>query len=312
MIIRRILASFLVFLFVIVSIPNFFIYSISRSYLDTDFYKREDLRSGVYDFVVDKTVSILQDNSEMMKGYFSPAELKIQIEKVFTEKVFTGILDDFSVQLDKYKQNTGSSVVLSLRVLRDNLLTVSNNLAYIVYQNLPSCAADAEPMKMGGKKAPSCVDRSVSYEDVVRPIISDFETTIYNNIPEEMANFDKVIPLQALVQAENLRNISFLILLVILVLIVLVIFSSTSVIVAYIGNGFFLSGLVGYAVGSSLMMGLGGLKEQLEDVRSQQFLYFLFNFLTEEIKRLSLLFLLVGVALIMIKFVLNRTIELRK
>ena len=291
MIIRRILASFLVFLFVIVSIPNFFIYSISRSYLDTDFYKREDLRSGVYDFVVDKTVSILQDNSEMMKGYFSPAELKIQIEKVFTEKVFTGILDDFSVQLDKYKQNTGSSVVLSLRVLRDNLLTVSNNLAYIVYQNLPSCAADAEPMKMGGKKAPSCVDRSVSYEDVVRPIISDFETTIYNNIPEEMANFDKVIPLQALVQAENLRNISFLILLVILVLIVLVIFSSTSVIVAYIGNGFFLSGLVGYAVGSSLMMGLGGLKEQLEDVRSQQFLYFLFNFLTEEIKRLSLLFL---------------------
>ncbi len=312
MIIRRILASFLVFLFVIVSIPNFFIYSISRSYLDTDFYKREDLRSGVYDFVVDKTVSILQDNSEMMKGYFSPAELKIQIEKVFTEKVFTGILDDFAVQLDKYKQNTGSSVVLSLRVLRDNLLTVSNNLAYIVYQNLPSCASDAEPMKMGGKKAPSCVDRSVSYEDVVRPIISDFETTIYNNIPEEMANFDKVIPLQALVQAENLRNISFLILLVILVLIVLVIFSSTSVIVAYIGNGFFLSGLVGYAVGSSLMMGLGGLKEQLEDVRSQQFLYFLFNFLTEEIKRLSLLFLLVGVALIMIKFVLNRTIELRK
>lgn len=309
MIIRRILASFLVFLFVLASIPNFFIYSLSKTFLDIDFYKRDDLRTGVYDFAVDKTVDILQANSDMMSGYFKKDELKKKIEEVFTKKTFGGILDDFVGQLEKYEQNPDTKLVLSLSVLRENLLTVSNNLAYQIYQNLPSCSGDVNLQNLSSDKAPSCVPKNVSYEDVVKPITSNFETTIYNNIPDEMANIDKVVPLQWLVQAENYRNLSFLILIVILIMIVLVVFSSTSVIVSFIGTGFLLSGMVGYAIGSSFTIGLDKLKEQIGDARAQEFLTFLFNFVADEMKRLSLLFLVVGVALLIIRFILKRTVD---
>lgn len=309
MVIRRILASFLLLLFVLVSIPNFFIYALSRTFLDTEFYKRDDLRTGIYDFAVDKTVVVLQENSEMMRGYFKPEELKKKIEQVFTKKTFGEILDDFAVQLEKYKQTPDAKLVLSLRVLRENLLTVSNNLVYQIYQSLPTCSEDMDLVNLSLEKAPSCVPKNISYELVVKPITSNFESTIYNNVPEEMANIDKVVPMQLLIRAESYRNMSFLILIIILMLIVLVVFSSTTVIVSFIGTGFLLSGVVGYVIGSSFILGLDQLKERLTDVRAQEFLLFLLNFVADEVKRLSVLFFLVGVALFVVKFVLKRTVD---
>jgi hypothetical protein len=213
------------------------------------------------------------------------------------------------VQLEKYQQDSNTKLVLSLRVLRENLLTVSNNLAYRIYQNLPSCSEDVNFQNLIKDTVPSCVPKNASYEDVVKPIINNFETTIYNNIPDEMGNIDKVIPLQLLVQSENYRNMSFLILIIILILIVLVVFSSTSIIVSFIGTGFMLSGIVGYVIGSSFGIGLDKLKEQIMDARAQEFLVALLNFVAEEMKRLSLLFLLVGAALFIIRFVLKRTVD---
>jgi hypothetical protein len=70
-----------------------------------------------------------------------------------------------------------------------------------------------------------------------------------------------------------------------------------------------LSGIVGYVIGSSFGIGLDKLKEQIMDARAQEFLVALLNFVAEEMKRLSLLFLLVGAALFIIRFVLKRTVD---
>lgn len=309
MIIRRLLASFLVLVFIVASVPNFFIYALSKTFLDTDFYKRDDLQTGVYDFAIDKTVDVMQENSEMMKGYFTEADLKTDIQSVFSKKVFAEIINDFAGQLEKYKENPETKLVLSLKLLRENLLTVSNNLAYKIYQRLPTCSDDITLNQLRSNSVPACAPKNLSYEDVVQPITDNFENTIYTNIPEEMSNLDKVVPLQALVQAESYRNWSFIILIVILVLIVLVIFSNTSVTVGYIATAFFFSGAGGYLIGSSFSNLLDNAKTQIGDARAQQFIYFLLNFISEEVKHLSLMFLIVGVALYVIKFILKRTVD---
>jgi hypothetical protein len=109
-------------LFVLLSLPNFLIYGLSRTYLNTDFYRREDLNKGVYNYVLDQTVTVLRNESEMFKGYFDREELRVQIEKVFTVQIFSETLADFANQLDVYKKNTDKPLVISLKTFRENFL----------------------------------------------------------------------------------------------------------------------------------------------------------------------------------------------
>lgn len=48
---------------------------------------------------------------------------------------------------------------------------------------------------------------------------------------------------------------------------------------------------------------------QIDDQITMNFLEFLINFLSDKIQEMSILFILVGVILWLIKFILNRTIE---
>ncbi len=308
MVLRKIAASFLVIIFVVLSVPIFLIYGVSRTYLNPEFYRRDELVQGVYDFALDKTVSVLQSNSEYFNGYFDPGELKTQIQGVFTRAVFSSTLNDFADQIEVYKKDPGKPIVLSLRNLRSNLLTVANNLTYLLYQKLPTCSEAGMAFDFT-EKEPSCVPQNVPYEDVMQAVSSDFEDTIYNEVPEELGNIDKAVPLQMMVKIESYRNLSFLMLLALLALIVMVIYGKTSTIVAYIASGFFLGGAVGYGFSFALKSTLSSIQGDLADPRSQEFLLFLLNFLISEVQRLSILFLVVGVALYLIKFVLKRTVE---
>lgn len=313
MILRKIIASFLVILFVLLSIPNFLIYALSRSYLNTDFYRREDVISGTYDFVVDKTVSVLRSNSEMFKGYFQSDELKTQIDKVFTKQIFGSVLADFANQIDLYKQNSGKPMTLSLKVLRTNLLTVSNNLVYQIYQNLPTCSNEELVNAIYHNQAPQCVPKSMPYDQVVKPIKDNFENSIYNVVPEELSNVDQAVPIKVLVNIEQYKTWSFLILVILMGLLVLVVYGKTSSIVAYIGNGFLFGGVLGYVFAYGLGIEVTGLAAaQIKEARTMEFLKFLMNFSLVEIQKMALMFVGVGVLLWVIRFILKRTVEAKE
>jgi hypothetical protein len=308
MLFRKLLASFLVFLFVVVAIPNFFIYALSKTYLNTDFYKRSDLADGVYEFVLDKTATAMQSESKALSGFFKQDELKKQISQVFTKKVFSEVLTDFSNQLAVYKQNPGKPLVLSLKLLRENLLTVSNNLAYLIYQDLPTCS-NAELIDLKVDTIPSCVPKQANYDQVVKPILDDFQTSVYGAVPEELGNIDKAVPLQLMVDIENYRNLTFLALIVLIGLITVVLWKPISLIVSYVGTAIFLGGAAGLGISYVLDNLLSYANVQSNDPKLVELLHFFLGFLAQEMSRLAWLFLVVGLALYLIKFVLIRTVD---
>jgi len=308
MLLRKLAASILVFLFVVLAIPNFFIYSLSRTYLNTDFYKRDDLTNGVYEVVVDKTTEGLQSKSTALNGFFKSDELKKQIKQVFTAKIFSEIVADFANQMELYKQNPNKPLVLSLKLLRENLLTVSNNLAYIIYQDLPTCS-DAELADLKPDVIPSCVPKGVDYDQVVKPIINNFEASVYEAVPEELSNIDKAFPIQVLVDIENYRTISFMVLILLICLISLVLYKPISLIVTYLGTAIFLGGAAGLGISYTLENLLSYVNVQTNDQQMVDLIHFFLNFLAAEMNRLAWLFIAAGVALYVIRFILVRTVD---
>lgn len=307
MFLRKITASFLVILFVVLALPNFLIYGLSRTYLNTDFYRRDDVVQGVYEFTLDKTVEVLQEGSPFFQGYFTGPELKTKIADVFSKAIFSQTLADFANQIDQYKKDQYKPMVVSLRVLRENLLTVGNNLAYIIYQKLPTCSEDS--FVLAGSEVPECVPQGVPYEQVVRPLTDNFENTVYNEIPEELSNIDKAVPLKVLINVESYRNMTFIVLVLILAMIALVLYSKISTTLAYIASSFFLAGGVGYVFATAITSTIGSLQGEVGDPQLKEFIVFLLGFLISEIQKLSIIFVIVGIALFVIRFVLKHTVD---
>lgn len=306
---RKLLAIFLVFLFVIVAVPNFFVYALSKTYLNTDFYRRDDLSEGVYNFALIKTAKTLQESNEQMRGYFTEEELVNQIKKGFSIAIFRSTIDDFAKQIDAYKLDQSKPLVISLRTLRENLISVSNNLSYLVYQSLPTCSEEMSLQDLMKNPALECVPKGVDYDDVVKPLNDSFEGSIYTEVPEELSNLESVVPLQMLVKVDQLRDIMFMILVGIMVFIVLLVYGKTSTVLGYLAAAFLSSGLAGYILSFSLDKALYSSDFKVDDAQVKEFLLFVSRFFMEEFSRLAILFGLVGIALLIIRFVLKRTVE---
>lgn len=307
MLLRKITASFLVVVFVVLALPNFLIYGLSRTYLNTDFYRRADVIQGAYEFTLDKTVGVLQTESEFFKGYFTAEDLKKQVSEVFSLAIFSGTLADFANQIDLYKKDQTKPLVISLRVLRENLLTVGNNLAYLIYQKLPTCSES--DVVLSANQVPECIPPEVPYETVVRPLTENFENAVYNQIPEELSNIDKAVPLKALINMENYRDLSFIFLVGLLAMLALILYSKISTTLAYIASGFLLGGGVGYAFATAIISTVGNFRGEVSDPEIQKFIVFMLGFLIDEIQKLSIIFMIVGVALFVIRYVLKHTVD---
>ncbi|MCC7432179.1 hypothetical protein IT412_01500 [Candidatus Peregrinibacteria bacterium] len=306
---RKLLAIFLIFLFVVVAVPNFFVYALSKTYLSTDFYKRDDFTQGVYDFAVVKTAKILQESNQDMKGYFTENELVDQIKKGFSIAIFRATVNDFAKQIEDYKNDQSKPLKISLRTLRENLLSVSNNLSYLIYQSLPTCSEEMTLREMMAQKVLECVPKGIDYDDVVKPLNDSFETTIYNQVPEELSNLEGVAPVQMLVKVDQFRDVLFLVLVGMMVFIVLLVYGKTSTVLGYLGSAFLLSGVIGYGLSFGLDKALLSADFKVDDLQVKEFFLFISKFFTAEFSRLAMLFALVGFALLVIRFVLKRTVE---
>jgi hypothetical protein len=87
MFLRKTLAGLLTIIFIGVSLAAFTIYALSRTVFEPTFYS-EKIVDGSYDLVVNTSTTQLLNNSEELKGYFTESELKNEIERVFTKKIF--------------------------------------------------------------------------------------------------------------------------------------------------------------------------------------------------------------------------------
>lgn len=310
MFIRKILGSILVLAFVLLAIPNFILYGISRTYLNEEFYQGDEIVSKSYDFVINKTVHILRENSSMFSGYFSEDSLRDEVENVYTKEIFSETLFDFADQLISIKDGENDAIKIDLSSLKQNLLTVSNTLTYRIYQELPTCTDSELIDVLSNVEPPQCIIADIPYDKMIRPISENFNATVYNNIPDELSGLEGLIPVNFLVKIDFYKNLFFILLIIIIALISLIVSDKLSVIVSFISQGFFFGGLLGLFSSIFMFSQLGVvIMAQIDDQITMNFLEFLINFLSDKIQEMSILFILVGVILWLIKFILNRTIE---
>ncbi len=310
MLIRKVLASFVVFLFVILSLPSLIIYALSNTFFDADFY-RNGVAEGSYDYVMEISSQTVRNESDAIASLYSKDELKAKLGEVYTLAIHSDILAQVGDQIEYIKTGEVEKASISLKPLRNSLITVANTLTYEVYQDLPTCAV--QELRPSGGDFPSCVPRGVPYDVAIAPILNDFELAVYNAIPEELSGLDQIIPAEYFVGIKFWENALFIGLLVLLILIAFLIFKPFSLIVKYESLAFALSGAAGLLLSFGVMelFAMISARTNLEGLAPEtlQFVEYLISFVSNEIQRLSLMFVVVGIALIVVMLILRRTID---
>lgn len=312
---RRVLAGFLVFLFILASLPTFAVYSISNTYLRPQFYNGKIVQ-GTYDFLISFTAKNLHTADPIIEEHFTELDLKREIEKVFPRDLFQGVADDMAVQMEKFQQDPTKPVTLSMKKFRDSLVTLSHGLSYLLFQSFPKCVEGEFPEnKENG--LPTCVPEGVEYNLIAAPFASQFEGAIYQSVPEQIQ-----LDLSTATGGDNgavtwlkgfdtIRLVLYIVLICLLVAIAFLVYSPFSLIVFYEGFAFLISGVMGYF----MAYGIGTMPQYLfeqitKDDPSRQtaelltYLQYLFGFIIDEMQRISLTFLALGGVLLLVRFFL--------
>ncbi|MBD3270262.1 hypothetical protein GF376_01940 [Candidatus Peregrinibacteria bacterium] len=280
--------------------------------MNTEFYEKE-LVDNSYDFVVTKTVDLLQEESDVIASNFTNQEIENYVRESFTLGVYSQIISQVEEIILNVNKGIIEDVKISFVPLRNSLLTASNQIAYDIYQDLPSCNVSDE---LTLDDYPRCVPPGIDYDVVIAPLISDFEVAIYDTIPNEIGGLEDTLPLKLLSEVNFYRDILLLSLLVILILIAFILYKPFSLILKYQSFAFALAAIIGLAlsffVKSIAEFILGDSLFRRMDSATLEFSEYLMGLVSFQIQRISLLFLIVGIALLLVSIVLKRSLNERQ
>ncbi|HRY91520.1 MAG TPA: hypothetical protein P5229_04245 [Candidatus Gracilibacteria bacterium] len=312
---RRSLAAFLVLVFVLFSVVTFTFFAFNNTFLKAAFYT-DNLSESGYEFVIDQSAKMIYRSDEFISKNFTESDLKREISNVFSKDIFKKMLGDLGKEVEKVKQSPGEPLVISLKIFRESLLTLANNLAFNIFQNIKECKEGESPAQdLNG--LPTCILSNTDYQIISKPFTEQFEKSIYSTIPEQM-QFDlnsaksgtNITPGDIIRSVGMLKNWLYGLLLVILGVIALLVYRPFSLIMLYEGIAFFAAGLIGYI----LSFGLEGLpklvltqlelKEQNADALI--FMNTIVGFFSTEAQKLALIFIGFGALLIIVQLFLKK------
>lgn len=312
---RRSLAAFLVLVFVLFSVVTFTFFAFNNTFLKAAFYT-DNLSESGYEFVIDQSAKMIYRSDEFISKNFTESDLKREISNVFSKDIFKKMLGDLGKEVEKVKQSPGEPLVISLKIFRESLLTLANNLAFNIFQNIRECKEGESPAQdLNG--LPTCILSNTDYQIISKPFTEQFEKSIYSTIPEQM-QFDlnsaksgtNITPGDIIRSVGMLKNWLYGLLLVILGVIALLVYRPFSLIMLYEGIAFFAAGLIGYI----LSFGLEGLpklvltqlelKEQNADALI--FMNTIVGFFSAEAQKLALIFIGFGALLIIVQLFLKK------
>ena len=312
---RRSLAAFLVLVFVLFSVVTFTFFAFNNTFLKAAFYT-DNLSESGYEFVIDQSAKMIYRSDEFISKNFTESDLKREISNVFSKDIFKKMLGDLGKEVEKVKQSPGEPLVISLKIFRESLLTLANNLAFNIFQNIRECKEGESPAQdLNG--LPTCILSNTDYQIISKPFTEQFEKSIYSTIPEQM-QFDlnsaksgtNITPGDIIRSVGMLKNWLYGLLLVILGVIALLVYRPFSLIMLYEGIAFFAAGLIGYI----LSFGLEGLpklvltqlelKEQNADALI--FMNTIVGFFSTEAQKLALIFIGFGALLIIVQLFLKK------
>ncbi len=322
MIFRRIIASFLVFLFVVVSLPTFVVYALSKTYFSSSFYTGP-IVEGSYDFFVNAVSSHIYDEDKTLQDHFSLDEVRNEVKIVFKPDILRKLSGDFGMQLSNLKQKPDLPITISLKILQDSLLTVTHNLAYKLFKNLPVCNKDQLP-EVNAEGIPTCVPKGLDYANISAPLSKKFEKTVYAFLPEQMqidllgSKSKNPTFYYVFLLLDKVKVYMLFAMLGLMFLIALVLYFPVSLMIRFEGIAFLISGAMGF-LGSFLLQSIfpiifSSFKNRGSNIfqafgSSEDFVRYMeyvFAFFTTEIRKIAFIFMGLGALLFVIQFVLKR------
>lgn len=315
MIIRRVLAAFLVFIFIAVSAAAFLVFAVSNTFLRTSFYE-EDLRDPAYNFLVDTTVSSIEESDGPIARYFLEEELKEEVEGVFPKELYDRTVREIVEEVKTLGDDPEQPLTFRLSTYRESLLTLAHNLAFRMFQTLPTCAPEEIPRE-GGDGLPSCVPLGVDYGDISNDLSAQFEKDIYAAVPEQ-GQFDVksafgeygLTALNVFIGLDTVRVFFYGVLLVLLVLIALLIYRPFTKVLFMEGLAFTLSGVVGLVLSFVVLMIPQTIDIQGNSAAMRQSLVELVEsmagFFSGEIQKGALVFLATGIILLSVRYFMKK------
>ncbi len=299
--------------FAAAALPTFLIFAASRTVLNPHFYAKNTLDIS-YDFLVEMTAERMLSGSDFLTAKFNREDLIAEIKKVFSDNIYGAMLNDIKDQLQQVQLGQSQEIIFSLMPYRRALITVSNTLAYKIYQELPTCLGSEPKISQNG--LPLCIPAGASYDEVAKPILAEFELAIYNAVPEDLKGLQNVIPVQLLSKLDLIQFGLLIILALILFLITLVVYKPISRLFAFLGSAFVLGGALGVVLAmyfTSIFGSIFGAEFLLQyGAKAWDFTLDILSFTGLEVQRLAIVFLVVGVALLVLAIVLRNFFDQQK
>lgn len=315
---RKSFAALLTLVFVFFSLVTFTVYAFNNTFLKPAFYVNA-LQEGGYDFIVNSSAKNIYKSDEVISRYFTETDLKREISNVFTKDLFKTMVENFAGEIEKIKNNPGEPLTISLKLFRESLLTLSNNLAYGIFKNIPECKDNTVP-EQTVEGLPTCIPGGIDYSLISAPITKKLEKSIYSNVPEQM-QFDlnsskggnSMSPADLIKSIMGLKTVLYVILVILAVLIAFLIYRPFSLIILYEGIAFFIGGLIGYLISFGLeglpKLILSGVNLKGQDAEVLQFMNYLVSLFSQESQKMALIFLGFGALLIVVQLFIKRNAE---
>jgi len=317
MTIRRMIGSFLVFLFIIVALPTFVVFALSRTFLDLNFFS-SNATEPAYQLMVNAIGYNIYTKDPLIQKYFTADDVHKIVADTVPIDLFKVTMKDFTDDLELVKTQPQHPLTINLKPYRDNLEKVAQQLAIHIFQALPACKSTELP-EFNEDGIATCVPDGTNYDVVAGPLSKAFETAVLNSLPDTVdlslaKNQNGSMFTYIFDSAEKVKFYAIGTLMVLIVLLAFVLYRPFTTIVRFEGVAFLFSGFLGFLMSvwlgavppwfvqsyaqknESILKALGG------DALVTKYFQQIFGIFTAEIFKISFVFLALGAILLFIYF----------
>lgn len=312
MLLRRIVASLVMLLFILFSTVMFVVAALSQTILQPSFYQGKVMEKA-YSAFIDLVAQRLYESDTLISTSFNTNDLQLELKNAFPQKDFELLTQEIIKNLSN-PESAEKPLTFSLQPFRETITQLSNPMAVKLFQAIPVCTENQIPTEKNG--LPSCLNQTTT-QDVSLVIQERLKKDLTGSIPEQLSldlssarNQQNSLILFAFKSISNIKYLLYCVLLTLLVAIALIIFKPFTEVVLYVGLAFGLSGIFGYFSGFFLESASQTVLQKssffVEQNALADFMASLFSYVTAEMQKTALIFLAFGALLILIQVFIKK------
>ncbi len=245
--IKNFFASVLVLIILILTPTLSLLLATFETYLDTQFYLREDVIGEVYDATTElasQKITMLLEQ-EFAELPFTKDEIASQIEKIIPQDTFSDLSNSIINQISI--SPLPETINIDISGIKENLPKALHETVETYVDELPTCTVD-QLTNMEEGSMPICIPEGISKEEIINAFGMD--ESAFEQLPNEFNINLSVIPqegkyiIEFVIQKNNLiEGVIIGIYFVMLALLALIVFRPLKAILMWLANAMFWGGL---------------------------------------------------------------------